>query len=122
MTLRGGKVVEKHILDHRKIGKESISESKKESNEPLIYEEITNSPPKDLCTIKKRNIRCKRKIFSRAVSSIFLTNNAIKFKDPDCPTISYIIGTIKLNMLYLISVLVLICFHTQYIDNSILVS
>ncbi|XP_052290035.1 uncharacterized protein LOC127899928 [Citrus sinensis] len=44
-TLRGGKVVEKHIVDSRETSKDSISENKEESIEPLTHEEITNSPP-----------------------------------------------------------------------------
>ncbi|XP_024033544.1 uncharacterized protein LOC112095670 [Citrus clementina] len=45
ITLRGGKVVEKHIVDPRETSKDSISENKEESVEPLNHEEITNSLP-----------------------------------------------------------------------------
>ncbi|KAK9181240.1 hypothetical protein WN944_024377 [Citrus x changshan-huyou] len=45
ITLRGGKVVEKHIVDPRETSKDSISENKEEFVEPLTHEEITNSPP-----------------------------------------------------------------------------
>ena len=44
ITLRGGKVVEKHIVDPRKTSKDFISENMEESVEPLTHEEITNSP------------------------------------------------------------------------------
>ena len=44
ITLHGGKVVEKHIVDPREISKDSISENREESVEPLNHEEITNSP------------------------------------------------------------------------------
>ena len=45
ITLRCGKVVEKHIVDPRETSKDSISENREESVEPLTHEEITNSPP-----------------------------------------------------------------------------
>ena len=45
ITLRGSKVVEKHIVDPRETSKDSISENREESIEPLAHEEITNSPP-----------------------------------------------------------------------------
>ena len=44
ITLHGGKVVKKHILDHRETSNDSISENKEESVEPLAHEVITNSP------------------------------------------------------------------------------
>ena len=37
ITICSGKVVKKHILDPHEIGKELISESKKESKEPLTH-------------------------------------------------------------------------------------
>ena len=45
ITVRGGKLVEKHIVDPRETSKDSISENREESIEPLAHEEITNSPP-----------------------------------------------------------------------------
>lgn len=41
-TLHSGKVVKKYILDPREIRKDSISENKEESIEPLTQKEITN--------------------------------------------------------------------------------
>ena len=38
-------MVEKHIVDPRETSKDSISENREESVEPLTHEEITNSPP-----------------------------------------------------------------------------
>ena len=60
ITLRGGKVVEKHIVDSRETSKDSISENKEQSVEPLNHEEITNSPfvppfPQALIKPKKSN-------------------------------------------------------------------
>ena len=59
ITLRGGKVVEKHIVDPRETSKDSISENREESVEPLTNEEITNSPvllfPQALIKPKKSN-------------------------------------------------------------------
>ena len=43
ITLHGGKVVKKHIMDPRESSKDSISENKEESIEPLNHEEITSS-------------------------------------------------------------------------------
>ena len=44
ITLRGGKIIEKHIWDPRKISKDSISKDTEVFVEPLTYKEITNSP------------------------------------------------------------------------------
>ena len=60
ITLHGGKVVEKHIVDPRETSKDSISENKEEFVEPLTHEEITNSPlvplfPQALIKPKKLN-------------------------------------------------------------------
>ena len=44
ISLRGGKVIEKHILDPHEISKESISDSKKEFVKPLTHKEVTNFP------------------------------------------------------------------------------
>ena len=61
ITLHGGKVVEKHIVDPRETSKDSISENMEESVKPLTHEEITNSPlvplfPQALIKRKKSNI------------------------------------------------------------------
>ena len=43
ITLRGGKVVDKHILNPRETSKDSILENREESVEPLTHDKITNS-------------------------------------------------------------------------------
>ncbi|KAH9763163.1 hypothetical protein KPL70_001070 [Citrus sinensis] len=45
ITLCDGKVVKKYIMDPHETSKDSISENREESVEPLTHEEITNSPP-----------------------------------------------------------------------------
>ena len=45
ITLHCSKVVKKHIMDRRETSKDSISENREESTEPLTHEEITNSLP-----------------------------------------------------------------------------
>ena len=50
---------------------------------------------KDLCTIK-RKLKVKKSVFmAEQVSTILSTNNKLKYKDPNCPTISCIIGDKK---------------------------
>ena len=44
ITLCGGKVVAKYIVDPRETSKDSISENREKFFEPLAHEEITNSP------------------------------------------------------------------------------
>ena len=44
ITLRGVKVVEKHISDPHETSKDSISKNKEGSVKPLTHEEIINSP------------------------------------------------------------------------------
>lgn len=144
ITLRGGKVVEKHIVDPRETSKDSISENRKESVEPLTHEEITNSSPvppfpqalikpkksnhspkiyeifkqakvniylldaikqipfyskfmKDLCMVKRKHKVQKKAFLAEHVCSILLTNSALKYKDPGCPTISCIIQDHKIG-------------------------
>jgi len=47
---------------------------------------------KDLCTVK-RKLNVKKKAFlAKQVSIILHNNNALKYKDPGCPTISCFIG------------------------------
>jgi hypothetical protein len=47
---------------------------------------------KDLCTVK-RKLNVKKKVFlAEQVSVILQNNNALKYKDPGCPTISCFIG------------------------------
>jgi hypothetical protein len=52
---------------------------------------------KDLCTVK-RKLNVKRKAFlAEQVSAILHNNNALKYKDPGCPTISCFIGEHKIE-------------------------
>jgi len=52
---------------------------------------------KDLCTVK-RKLNVKKKAFlSEQVSAILQNNNALKYKDPGCPTISCFIGEHKIE-------------------------
>jgi hypothetical protein len=52
---------------------------------------------KDLCTVK-RKLNVKKKAFlAEQVSAILQNNNALKYKDPGCPTISYFIGEHKIE-------------------------
>ncbi|XP_073304611.1 uncharacterized protein [Primulina huaijiensis] len=52
---------------------------------------------KDLCTVK-RKLNVKKKAFlAEQVSAIIQNNNALKYKDPGCPTISCIIGERKIK-------------------------
>jgi hypothetical protein len=52
---------------------------------------------KDLCTVK-RKLNVKKKAFlAEQVSVILQNNNALKYKDPGCPTISCFIGEHKIE-------------------------
>jgi hypothetical protein len=52
---------------------------------------------KDLCTLK-RKMNVKKKVFlAEQVSAILQNNNALKYKDPSCPTISCFIGEHKIE-------------------------
>jgi hypothetical protein len=52
---------------------------------------------KDLCTVK-RKLNVKKKAFLvEQVSTILQNNNALKYKDPGCPTISCFIGEHKIE-------------------------
>jgi hypothetical protein len=52
---------------------------------------------KDLCTVK-RKLNVKKKAFlTEQVNSILQNNNALKYKDPGCPTISCFIGEHKIE-------------------------
>jgi hypothetical protein len=52
---------------------------------------------KDLCTVK-RKLDVKKKVFlAEQVSVILQNNNALKYKDPGCPTISCFIGEHKIE-------------------------
>jgi len=52
---------------------------------------------KDLCTVK-RKLNVKKKAFlAKQVSVILQNNNALKYKDPGCPTISCFIGEHKID-------------------------
>ena len=60
IALRDGKVVEKHIMDPREIGKDLILENREEFIEPSTHAKITNSPhvplfPQALIKPKKSN-------------------------------------------------------------------
>ena len=69
ITLHGCKVVEKHILDPRETSKDSISENKEESVEPLTHEEITNSP--HVSSFPQALIRPKKSNYSPKIYEIF---------------------------------------------------
>jgi hypothetical protein len=52
---------------------------------------------KDLCTVK-RKLNVKKKAFlAEQVNVILQNNNALKYKDPGCPTISCFIGEHKIE-------------------------
>jgi hypothetical protein len=52
---------------------------------------------KDLYTVK-RKMNVKKKAFLAEQTSVILqNNNALKYKDPGCPTISYFIGEYKIE-------------------------
>ena len=52
---------------------------------------------KDLCTVK-RKLNVKKKVFlAEQVSVILQNNDALKYKDPGCPTISCFIGEYKIE-------------------------
>ena len=52
---------------------------------------------KDLCTVK-RKLNVKKKAFlAEQVSAILQNNNALKYNDPGCPTISCFIGEHKIE-------------------------
>ena len=52
---------------------------------------------KDLCTIKRKHKVQKKAFLVEQVSFILSTNNALKYKDPGCPTISCTIGDHKIG-------------------------
>ena len=52
---------------------------------------------KDLCTIKRKHQVSKKAFLAEQVSSIISTQNTLKYKDPGCPIISYIIGDNKID-------------------------
>ncbi|KAH9781036.1 hypothetical protein KPL71_008306 [Citrus sinensis] len=87
ITLRGGKVVEKHIVDPHETSKDSISENREESVEPLNHEDITNSPLVPL--FPQALIKPKKSNHSLEIYEVY--------KDPGCPTISYTIGDHKIG-------------------------
>ena len=52
---------------------------------------------KDLCTVK-RKLNVKKKAFlAKQVNTILQNNNALKYKDHGCPTISCFIGEHKIE-------------------------
>ncbi|KAL3569991.1 hypothetical protein D5086_027240 [Populus alba] len=100
ITLRSGKVIEKPILEPCEKDDESIS-LRVRINIPLL-DAIKQVPSyakflKDLCTVK-RKLNVKKKAFlAEQVSAILQNNNALKYKDPGCPTISCFIGEHKIE-------------------------
>jgi hypothetical protein len=57
---------------------------------------------KDMCTVK-RKLNVKKKAFlAKQVSVILQNNNALKYKDPGCPTISCFIGEHKIEKALLV--------------------
>ena len=57
---------------------------------------------KDLCTVK-RKLNVKKKVFLvEQASAILQNNNALKYKDPDFPTISSFIGEHKIEKALLV--------------------
>jgi hypothetical protein len=57
---------------------------------------------KDMCTVK-RKLNVKKKAFlAKQVSVILQNNNALKYKDPGCPTISCFIGEHKIERALLV--------------------
>ena len=67
-----------------------------EINIPLLNA-IQQMPPyarflKDLCTTKKATSVPKKAFLASSASSIISHKIPMKYKDPDCPTISIVIG------------------------------
>jgi len=55
-----------------------------------------------MCTVK-RKLNVKKKAFlAKQVSVILQNNNALKYKDPGCPTISCFIGEHKIEKALLV--------------------
>jgi hypothetical protein len=52
---------------------------------------------KDLCTVKRKLNVNKKAFLAEQVSVILQNNNALKYKDPGCPTISCFIGEHKIK-------------------------
>ena len=52
---------------------------------------------KDMCTVKRKHKMQKKAFLAKHVSFILSTNNALKYKDPSCPTISCIIRDNKIR-------------------------
>jgi len=52
---------------------------------------------KDLCTVKRKLKVKKKALLAEQVSVILQNNNALKYKDPGCPTISCFIGEHKIE-------------------------
>jgi hypothetical protein len=57
---------------------------------------------KDLCTVKRKLNVKKKALLAEQVSVILQNNNALKYKDPGCPTFLALLENIKLKELYLI--------------------
>ena len=56
---------------------------------------------KDLCTVKRKLNVKKKASLAEQVSVILQNNNALKCKDPGCPTISCFIGEHKIERVLL---------------------
>ena len=56
---------------------------------------------KDLCTMKRKMNVKKKAFLAEQVSAILQNNNALKYKDPGCPTISCFIGEHKIERVLL---------------------
>ncbi|XP_073038065.1 uncharacterized protein [Primulina eburnea] len=80
----------------------ALKNTKKSNLNSDIYDIFKQVPSyakflKDLCTVK-RKLNVKKKAFlAEQVSAIIQNNNALKYKDPGCPTISCIIGERKIK-------------------------
>ena len=69
ITLCGGKVVKKYIVNPCETSKYSISENREESVEPLTHEEITNSPP--IPVFAQALIKPKKSNYSPVIYKVF---------------------------------------------------
>ena len=94
---------------------QALIKPKKSNHSPEIYEvfkqvkvnipllDVIKQVPsyakflKDLCTVKRKHQVQKRAFLAEQVSSILSTNSALKYKDPDCPTISCTIRDHKIG-------------------------
>ncbi|XP_022862089.1 uncharacterized protein LOC111382375 [Olea europaea var. sylvestris] len=95
-TLRSGKIIDKTIPSKEL---KSGGTSKQENDVSKSEEKIISEPivEKYLCTVK-RKLNVQQKVFlTENVSSIIQQNTPPKFKDPDCSTISCVIGNNRIK-------------------------